>query len=593
MILNEDQIRRMIDLSGLSMGSSGGSGGGGGSIPAGAFVTPQYYSQNFGLLYKQVTTDGTTGTVTTAFELAAPNMIPTEGTETDPTTGNVVVTSLIGPQVMNALVIGNIMLTYDETNNAIKVVNRDGTTAANFYATGGVSALGYGPGGGGGGGADLNLLLDNINSSNIGNIAPTASEVGKCLVYNGNNQWAWATPGGGGGTGTVTQISTGTGLSGGPITTSGTISISSAYQGYISHGETAYGWGNHADAGYLTSSDLPALGISNGVITIGNNTITPVTQVAMTVPTGFTITGSPVTKSGTLALGFTSGYSLPTTAKQSNWDTAYSERHTHSNKSVLDGITSTKVSNWDTAYGWGNHANAGYMLRTEGMRFLVQDAYVAARFVTASGASDTARAAKAQGEGYIEWWSSGGYFNHEMGFIRAKGNVEVGTSTTDTAHYLQIGGGRLYWDSTNNALYVQKVDSQGNVTAANFYATGGVSALGMSVGGTPSMNALTLQTLTVNGSATIANLTVRNTISSLTVDDLDVSNILYMNGCDISMDAGNINNCGTLGADAIETGTLLVGSGSEVKKIQWDGTYLQVQIGTKIYKFIPDQTSNA
>ena len=231
------------------------------------------------------------------------------------------------------------------------------------------------------------------------------------------------------------------------------------------------------------------------------------------------------------------------------------------------------------------------MLRTEGMRFLVLDAYIAARFVTATGASDTARTAKAQGEGYIEWWASGGYFNHEMGFIRAKGNVEVGTGTSDTAHYLQIGGGRLYWDSTNNALYVQKVDSQGNVTAANFYATGGVSALGMSVGGTPSMNALTLQNLTVNGSATIASLTVRNTISSLTVDDLDVSNNLYMNGCDISMDGGYINNCGTLGADAIETGTLLVGSGSEVKKIQWDGTYLQVQIGTTTYKFLPAATA--
>lgn len=451
-----------------------------------------------------------------------------------------------------------------------------------------VSSLGYNSSGGGGGGADLNLLLDNINSSNIGNIAPTASEVGKCLVYNGNNQWAWATPGGGGGgTGTVTSITAGTGLSGGTITTSGTIAISSTYQTRISHGETAYGWGDHAEAGYLTSADLPALGISNGVITIGNNTITPVTQVAMTVPTGFTISGSPVTKSGTLALGFTSGYSLPTTAKQSQWDTAYSERHTHSNKSVLDGITSTKVSNWDTAYGWGNHANAGYMLRTEGMRFLLQDAYVAARFVTASGASDTARSDKAQGEGYIEWWSSGGYFNHEMGFIRAKGNVEVGTSTTDTAHYLQIGGGRLFWDNTNNALYVQKADG----TAAHFYATGGVSALGMSVGGAPSMNALTLQNLTVNGSATIASLTVRNTISSLTVDDLDVSNNLNMNGCDISMDGGYINSCGTLGADAIETGTLLVGSGSELKKIQWDGTYLQVQIGTTTYKFRPDMTS--
>lgn len=38
-----------------------------------------------------------------------------------------------------------------------------------------------------------------------------------------------------------------------------------------------------------------------------------------------------------------------------------SQLHSHSNKSVLDGITSTKVSNWDTAYGWGNHASAGYV----------------------------------------------------------------------------------------------------------------------------------------------------------------------------------------------------------------------------------------
>lgn len=38
-----------------------------------------------------------------------------------------------------------------------------------------------------------------------------------------------------------------------------------------------------------------------------------------------------------------------------------SDLHSHSNKSVLDGITSNKVNNWDAAYGWGNHANAGYV----------------------------------------------------------------------------------------------------------------------------------------------------------------------------------------------------------------------------------------
>lgn len=48
-----------------------------------------------------------------------------------------------------------------------------------------------------------------------------------------------------------------------------------------------------------------------------------VTSVAMTVPTGFSVSGSPITSSGTLAVTFASGYALPTTVKQSNWDDAY------------------------------------------------------------------------------------------------------------------------------------------------------------------------------------------------------------------------------------------------------------------------------
>lgn len=41
-------------------------------------------------------------------------------------------------------------------------------------------------------------------------------------------------------TGTVTKVSAGTGLTGGDITSSGTIAINSTYQTYISHGESAY-----------------------------------------------------------------------------------------------------------------------------------------------------------------------------------------------------------------------------------------------------------------------------------------------------------------------------------------------------------------
>ena len=37
-----------------------------------------------------------------------------------------------------------------------------------------------------------------------------------------------------------------------------------------------------------------------------------------------------------------------TSGKVSNWNTAYTQRHTHTNKTVLDNITSEKVAEWDT-----------------------------------------------------------------------------------------------------------------------------------------------------------------------------------------------------------------------------------------------------
>lgn len=51
-----------------------------------------------------------------------------------------------------------------------------------------------------------------------------------------------------------------------------------------------------------------------------------VTSVAMTVPTGLSVSGTPITSSGTLAVTFASGYSIPTNTSQTNWDTAYTDR---------------------------------------------------------------------------------------------------------------------------------------------------------------------------------------------------------------------------------------------------------------------------
>ena len=59
-----------------------------------------------------------------------------------------------------------------------------------------------------------------------------------------------------------------------------------------------------------------------------NNTETyvgTVTSVNMSVPTGLTISGNPITTAGTLALGLAAGYSIPTTANQATWTTAYND----------------------------------------------------------------------------------------------------------------------------------------------------------------------------------------------------------------------------------------------------------------------------
>jgi hypothetical protein len=81
---------------------------------------------------------------------------------------------------------------------------------------------------------------------------------------------------------------------------------------------------------YGSSSLVPVITVnSKGVITsVSTASITAtgtVTSVAMTVPTGLSIGGSPIETSGTLALTFASGYSIPTDANQTNWTTAYNQ----------------------------------------------------------------------------------------------------------------------------------------------------------------------------------------------------------------------------------------------------------------------------
>ena len=120
-----------------------------------------------------------------------------------------------------------------------------------------LSALGQNSGGGGGGASALADLTD---------VALSSPTNGQALVYNGTSgKWENQTIGGGGG-GTLTSIGlvmpTGFSVSPATLTADGSFTVSFT-NGYalpttadVNKGVTAYGWGNHASAGYLTSSDI-------------------------------------------------------------------------------------------------------------------------------------------------------------------------------------------------------------------------------------------------------------------------------------------------------------------------------------------------
>ncbi len=127
-----------------------------------------------------------------------------------------------------------------------------------------------------------------------------------------------------------------------------------------------------SDAGTVKRMDVSVLqSYMQSSLSFGSGNGT-VTSVDLSVPTGFSVSGNPVTSSGTLALSFASGYSLPTTANQTNWTTAYnwgnhasagyltSESDPVFSVHAASGITSTNITNWNSAFGWGNHSLAGY-----------------------------------------------------------------------------------------------------------------------------------------------------------------------------------------------------------------------------------------
>jgi hypothetical protein len=140
--------------------------------------------------------------------------------------------------------------------------------------------------------------------------------------------------------------------------------------------------------------------------------------------------------------------------------------------------------------------------------------------------------------------------------------LKVGSNVTGES-YVQIGNVRLVYDTSNNALKV--INSDG--TAANLYATGGVSALGMSAGAS-SIEAMTLDYLTVK--------------HQISINDGDFESKIFNDA------SGNLVLSGSEGlkvnSDLFIERNYVYAEGVQAKRFYFDSTrYLYVSSGTLYY----------
>ena len=254
-------------------------------------------------------------------------------------------------------------------------------------------------------------------------------------------------------------------------------------------------------ASYYTKAEIDAKGYTTNKGTV--------TSVALTLPTGLTCATKTITTSGTFAISLASGYSIPTTAKQTAWDGAVSAKHTHSNKSVLDGITSTKVTCWDSAYDWyalitTDEETADGVINkwNEVVSFLANIAQTNTLSGIVDGinksiSDEVTRAKKAEGvnasgisanKGSIatlQGYFTNGSAKKALQLTNARklwGNSFNGTADINgsiivpSGKYISIGNIKLEYDAANKALKITNTTTE---EVANLYTSGGVSAYGV------------------------------------------------------------------------------------------------------------------
>jgi hypothetical protein len=192
----------------------------------------------------------------------------------------------------------------------------------------------------------LTLATVNANVGSFGSatVAPIVTVNGKGLVTAVST--ATITPAVGSitglGTGIATALAANVGTAGAPVVFGGVLgtpssaNLANATGLPLTNGVTgilpvANGGTGTASPGLVAGANVTITGAwPNQSIAVagggGGGGSGTVTSVGLVAPTGFSVSGSPVTVSGNITLAFAAGYSLPLNSSQANWNTAFTER---------------------------------------------------------------------------------------------------------------------------------------------------------------------------------------------------------------------------------------------------------------------------
>lgn len=394
-----------------------------------------------------------------------------------------------------AITFHGIKLTYDATNKAIKI---DG----NLYATGGITAYGAASSGAGGGGLNASVIsyariiegsytdADLTSIPNAYAIKALSSRIDNIATELGGLNLSWNNI-----TGKPSTFAPSAHKHKWVDITDRITKVSQLTN------DAGYLTAHQSLASYYTKAEIDAKGYTTNKGTV--------TSVALTLPTGLTCATKTITTSGTFAISLASGYSIPTTTKQTAWDGAVSAKHTHSNKSVLDGISSVKVTHWDSAYDWyalmtTDEETADGIINkwNEVVSFLANIAQTDTLSGIVDGinksiSDEVTRAKKAEGVNAsgistnktnittLQGYFTSGSAKKALQLTNARklwGNSFNGTADINGSiivpdgKYISIGNIKMEYDATNKAL---KITNTTTNEVANLYTSGGVSAYGV------------------------------------------------------------------------------------------------------------------